>query len=163
MKPKEKRMKEIDTMLSHIANFEAHKAVHTEYAAIRFKKPKGTVCRRPSGRAGRIQCRCPLFQGAFGGNQVQHQEIERGTDTACRRGGRVQRTPVSGAGGCKDSAGCAPLAQSGASVRAVPPDSRAGRNSSIQQAVKGRAQRIREEQGEKRQQPRTEKKQDMEL
>ena len=40
MKPKEKRMKEIDTMLSHIANFEAHKAVHTEYAAIRFKKPK---------------------------------------------------------------------------------------------------------------------------
>ena len=33
-------MKEIDTMLSHIANFEAHKAVHTEYAAIRFKKPK---------------------------------------------------------------------------------------------------------------------------
>ena len=34
---------------------------------------------------------------------------------------------------------------------------------SIQQTVKGRAQRIREEQGEKRQQPRTEKKQDMEL
>ncbi len=27
-------------MLSHIANFEAHKAVHTEYAAIRFKNPK---------------------------------------------------------------------------------------------------------------------------
>ena len=34
---------------------------------------------------------------------------------------------------------------------------------SIQQAVKGRAQRIREEQAEKRQQSRTEKKQDMEL
>ena len=40
MKPKEKRMKEIDTLLSHIANFEAHKSVHAEYAAIRFKKPK---------------------------------------------------------------------------------------------------------------------------
>ena len=38
-----------------------------------------------------------------------------------------------------------------------------GKKPSIQQAVKGRAQRIREEQGEKRQQPRTEKKQDMEL
>ncbi len=37
-----------------------------------------------------------------------------------------------------------------------------GKKPSIQQAVKGRAQRIRE-QGEKRQQPRTEKKQDMEL
>ena len=38
-----------------------------------------------------------------------------------------------------------------------------GKKPSIQQAVKGRAQRIREEQTEKRQQPRTEKKQDMEL
>ena len=33
-------MKEIDTLLSHIANFEAHKPVHAEYVAIRFKKPK---------------------------------------------------------------------------------------------------------------------------
>ena len=38
-----------------------------------------------------------------------------------------------------------------------------GKKPSIQQAVKGRAQRIQEEQAEKRQQPRTEKKQDMEL
>ena len=38
-----------------------------------------------------------------------------------------------------------------------------GKKPSIQQAVKGRAQRIWEEQAEKRQQPRTEKKQDMEL
>ena len=38
-----------------------------------------------------------------------------------------------------------------------------GKKPAIQQAVKGRAQRIREEQAEKRQQPRTEKKQDMEL
>ena len=40
MKPKEKRMKEIDTLLSHIANFEANKPVHAKYAAIRWKKPK---------------------------------------------------------------------------------------------------------------------------
>ena len=40
MKPKEQRMKEINTLLSHIANFEAHKPVHVEYAAIRFKKPR---------------------------------------------------------------------------------------------------------------------------
>ena len=38
-----------------------------------------------------------------------------------------------------------------------------GKKPSIQQAVKGRTQRIREEQAEKRKQPRTEKKQDMEL
>ena len=40
MKPKEQRMKEINTLLSHIANFEAHKTVHAEYAAIKFKKPR---------------------------------------------------------------------------------------------------------------------------
>ena len=34
----------------------------------------------------------------------------------------IQGTPVGDAGGCKDSPGCAPLAQSGASVRAVPPN-----------------------------------------
>ena len=33
-------MKEIDTLLSHIGNFEAHKPVHTEYATIQFKKSK---------------------------------------------------------------------------------------------------------------------------
>ena len=38
-----------------------------------------------------------------------------------------------------------------------------GKKPSIQQAVKGREQRIREEQAEKRQQPRRQQKQDMEL
>ncbi len=61
----------------------------------------------------------------------------------------------SGAGGCEDSPGCAPLAQSGASVRAVPPDSRTGQETVHPATIKGRAQRIREEQ--KRQQPRTAK------
>ena len=36
MKPKEQRMKEINTLLSHIANFEAHKPVHVEYAAVSY-------------------------------------------------------------------------------------------------------------------------------
>ena len=40
MKQKEQRMKEINILLSHIANLEAHKPVHVEYAAIRFKKPR---------------------------------------------------------------------------------------------------------------------------
>ena len=40
IRPMEKRVKEIDRLLFHIANFEAHKPFHAEYAAIRFKKPK---------------------------------------------------------------------------------------------------------------------------
>ena len=34
---------------------------------------------------------------------------------------------TAGTGGCKDFAGCAPLAQSGFAIRAVPPDRRAGK------------------------------------
>ena len=124
MKPKEKRMKEIDTMLSHIANFEAHKPVHAEYAAIRFKKPKeqfaGEVAEYRE-RLSAVQEDVKILRDVRHWlNQVLPSEQYRQT--------------------------------------AEP-----GKKPSIQQAVKGRAQRIREEQAEKRQQPHTEKKQDMEL
>ena len=40
IRPMEKRVKEIDRLLFHIGNFEANKPVHAKYAAIRWKKPK---------------------------------------------------------------------------------------------------------------------------
>lgn len=40
VKKSEKRIKAIDTMLSHIDNYEATKPVHAEYAAIRWKGKK---------------------------------------------------------------------------------------------------------------------------
>ena len=40
IRPMEKRVKEIDRLLFHIGNFEANKPVHEKYAAIRWKKTK---------------------------------------------------------------------------------------------------------------------------
>ena len=163
MKPKEKRMKEIDTMLSHIANFEAHKAVHTEYAAIRFKKPKEQFAAAHRGELDAYNAAVRYFKVHLEGTKYSTKKLNE------------ERTQLAGE-----------VAEYRERLSAVQEDvkilrdvrhwlnqvlpseqyrqtAEPGKKPSIQQAVKGRAQRIREEQGEKRQQPRTEKKQDMEL
>ena len=163
MKPKEKRMKEIDTMLSHIANFEAHKAVHTEYAAIRFKKPKEQFAAAHRGELDAYNAAVRYFKVHLEGTRYSTKKLNE------------ERTQLAGE-----------VAEYRERLSAVQEDvkilrdvrhwlnqvlpseqyrqtAEPGKKPSIQQAVKGRAQRIREEQAEKRQQPRTEKKQDMEL
>ena len=163
MKPKEKRMKEIDTMLSHIANFEAHKAVHTEYAAIRFKKPKEQFAAAHRGELDTYNAAVRYFKVHLEGTKYSTKKLNE------------ERTQLAGE-----------VAEYRERLSAVQEDvkilrdvrhwlnqvlpseqyrqtAEPGKKPSIQQAVKGRAQRIREEQAEKRQQPRTEKKQDMEL
>ena len=69
-------------MLSHIGNFEAHKAVHARIC----RHPVGRSPRRQfaaahTERAGRIQCRCPaVFQGALWmGTRYSTKEANRGT------------------------------------------------------------------------------------
>ena len=163
MKPKEKRMKEIDTMLSHIANFEAHKPVHTEYAAIRFKKPKEQFAAAHRGELDAYNAAVRYFKVHLEGTRYSTKKLNE------------ERTQLAGE-----------VAEYRERLSAVQEDvkilrdvrhwlnqvlpseqyrqtAEPGKKPSIQQAVKGRAQRIREEQAEKRQQPRTEKKQDMEL
>ena len=163
MKPKEKRMKEVDTMLSHIANFEAHKPVHTEYAAIRFKKPKEQFAAAHRDELDAYNAAVRYFKVHLEGTKYSTKKLNE------------ERTQLAGE-----------VAEYRERLSAVQEDvkilrdvrhwlnqvlpseqyrqtAEPGKKPSIQQAVKGRAQRIREEQAEKRQQPRTEKKQDMEL
>ena len=163
MKPKEKRMKEIDTLLSHIANFEAHKPVHAEYAAIRFKKPKEQFAAAHRDELDAYNAAVRYFKVHLEGTKYSTKKLNE------------ERTQLAGE-----------VAEYRERLSAVQEDvkilrdvrhwlnqvlpseqyrqtAEPGKKPSIQQAVKGRAQRIREEQGEKRQQPRTEKKQDMEL
>lgn len=163
MKPKEKRMKEIDTLLSHIANFEAHKPVHTEYAAIRFKKPKEQFAAAHRNELDAYNAAVRYFKVHLEGTKYSTKKLNE------------ERTQLAGE-----------VAEYKERLSAVQEDvkilrdvrhwlnqvlpseqyrqtAEPGKKPSIQQAVKGRAQRIREEQAEKRQQPRTEKKQDMEL
>ena len=163
MKPKEKRMKEIDTLLSHIANFEAHKPVHAEYAAIRFKKPKEQFAAAHRDELDAYNAAVRYFKVHLEGTKYSTKKLNE------------ERTQLAGE-----------VAEYRERLSAVQEDvkilrdvrhwlnqvlpseqyrqtAEPGKKPSIQQAVKGRAQRIREEQAEKRQQPRTEKKQDMEL
>ena len=163
MKPKEKRMKEIDTMLSHIANFEAHKPVHAEYAAIRFKKPKEQFAAAHRDELDAYNAAVRYFKVHLEGTKYSTKKLNE------------ERTQLAGE-----------VAEYRERLSAVQEDvkilrdvrhwlnqvlpseqyrqtAEPGKKPSIQQAVKGRAQRIQEEQAEKRQQPRTEKKQDMEL
>ena len=163
MKPKEKRMKEVDTMLSHIANFEAHKPVHAEYAAIRFKKPKEQFAAAHRDELDAYNAAVRYFKVHLEGTKYSTKKLNE------------ERTQLAGE-----------VAEYKERLSAVQEDvkilrdvrhwlnqvlpseqyrqtAEPGKKPSIQQAVKGRAQRIREEQAEKRQQPHTEKKQDMEL
>ena len=163
MKPKEKRMKEIDTLLSHIANFEAHKPVHAEYAAIRFKKPKEQFAAAHRDELDAYNAAVRYFKVHLEGTKYSTKKLNE------------ERTQLAGE-----------VAEYRERLSAVQEDvkilrdvrhwlnqvlpseqyrqtAEPGKKPSIQQAVKGRAQRIREEQAGKRQQPHTEKKQDMEL
>ena len=66
----ERRIKAIDTTLSHIANHEAYKEVYKKYASIGLENPEGEVCRRTPGRTGRLPCRQAFFQSPSGGTAL---------------------------------------------------------------------------------------------
>ena len=163
MKPKEKRMKEIDTLLSHIASFEAHKPVHTEYATIRFKKPKEQFATAHRDELDAYNAAVRYFKVHLEGTKYSTKKLNE------------ERTQLAGeVAECRERLSAVQedvkiLRDVRHWLNQVLPSEQyrqtaePGKKPSIQQAVKGRAQRIREEQAEKRQQPRTEKKQDMEL
>ena len=150
-------------MLSHIANFEAHKAVHTEYAAIRFKKPKEQFAAAHRGELDAYNAAVRYFKVHLEGTKYSTKKLNE------------ERTQL--AGEVAEYRECLSAVQEDVKIlrdvrhwlnQVLPSEqyrqtAEPGKKPSIQQAVKGREQRIREEQGEKRQQPRTEKKQDMEL
>ena len=163
MKPKEQRMKEINTLLSHIANFEAHKPVHVEYAAIRFKKPREQFAAAHRDELDAYNAAIRYFKVHLKEKKYSIKKLnEEQTQLAGEVAGYKERLSA--------------LQEDVKILRDVrhwlnqvlPSEqyrqtAEPGKKPSIQQAVKGRTQRIREEQAEKRKQPRTEKKQDMEL
>lgn len=153
-------MKEI---VSHIANFEAHKPVHVEYAAIRFKKPREQFAAAHRDELDAYNAAIRYFKVHLKEKKYSIKKLnEEQTQLAGEVAGYKERLSA--------------LQEDVKILRDVrhwlnqvlPSEqyrqtAEPGKKPSIQQAVKGRTQRIREEQAEKRKQPRTEKKQDMEL
>lgn len=154
IRPMEKRVKEIDRLLFHIGNFEANKPVHAKYAAIRWKKPKEKFAADHKEELDAYNAALRYFKvhldGAkystkkLAGEQAQLSEnIASKTEalTAVQEDVKILRDVRHWLNQVLPSEQYRQTAEP-------------GKKPSIQQAVKGREQRIREEQAEKHQQPR---------
>lgn len=164
MREAERRIKDIDTLLSHIGNYEKYKPVYKEYAAIGWKKQKEKFEEAHRGELDAYRAAARYFKIHLPGTSYSRKELEaeRKDLAAALPGKREELEAVQ------------------ADVRTLrdvrhwlnqvlPPEqyrqtAEPGKKPSIVEGLKGREQRIRQEQ-EKRQQPppRTQKQQDMEL
>ena len=163
MRKAERRIKDIDTLLSHIGNYEKYKPVYREYAAIGWKKQKEKFEEAHRGELDAYRAAARYVKTHLPGTSYSRKELEaeRKNLAAALPGKREELEAVQ------------------ADVRTLrdvrhwlnqvlPPEqyrqtAEPGKKPSIVEGLKGREQRIRQEQEKQQQPPRTQKQQDMEL
>ncbi len=163
MRKAERRIKDIDTLLSHIANYEKYKPVYREYAAIGWKKQKEKFEEAHRGELDAYRAAARYVKTHLPGTSYSRKELEaeRKDLAAALPGKRAELEAVQ------------------ADVRTLrdvrhwlnqvlPPEqyrqtAEPGKKPSIVEGLKGREQRIRQEKEKRQQPPRTQKQQDMEL
>ena len=163
MRKAERRIKDIDTLLSHIGNYEKSKPVYKEYAAIGWKKQKEKFEEAHRGKLDAYRAAARYVKTHLSGTSYSRKELEaeRKDLAAALPGKREELEAVQ------------------ADVRTLrdvrhwlnqvlPPEqyrqtAEPGKKPSIVEGLKGREQRIRQEQEKRQQPPRTQKQQDMEL
>ena len=163
MRKAERRIKDIDTLLSHIGNYEKYKPVYKEYAAIGWKKQKEKFAEAHRGKLDAYLAAARYVKTHLPGTSYSRKELEaeRKDLAAALPGKREELEAVQ------------------ADVRTLrdvrhwlnqvlPPEqyrqtAEPGKKPSIVEGLKGREQRIRQEQEKWQQPPRTQKQQDMEL
>ena len=163
MRKAERRIKDIDTLLSHIGNYEKYKPVYKEYAAIDWKKQKEKFEEAHRGELDAYRAAARYVKAHLPGTSYSRKELEaeRKDLAAALPGKRDELEAVQ------------------ADVRTLrdvrhwlnqvlPPEqyrqtAEPGKKPSIVEGLKGREQRIRQEQEKRQQPPRTQKQQDMEL
>ena len=163
MRKAERRIKDIDTLLSHIGNYEKYKPVYKEYAAIGWKKQKEKFAEAHRGELDAYRAAARYVKTHLSGTSYSRKELEaeRKDLAAALPGKREELEAVQ------------------ADVRTLrdvrhwlnqvlPPEqyrqtAEPGKKPSIVEGLKGREQRIRQEQEKWQQPPRTQKQQDMEL
>ena len=163
MRKAERRIKDIDTLLSHIGNYEKYKPVYKEYAAIGWKKQKEKFEEAHRGKLDAYRAAARYVKTHLSGTSYSRKELEaeRKDLAAALPGKREELEAVQ------------------ADVRTLrdvrhwlnqvlPPEqyrqtAEPGKKPSIVEGLKGREQRIRQEQEKRQQPPRTQKQQDMEL
>ena len=163
MKKAEKRIKAIETMLSYIDKYEAAKPVHAEYAAIGWKKKKEKFAENHREELDAYNVALRYLKANLKGNSYSRKELEAEQKqlAAALSGQRKKLEAV----------------QADVKVlrdvrhwlnQVLPPEqyrqtAEPGKKPSVQESLKGRQERIRREQAEKRQPTRTKKQQNMEL
>lgn len=163
MRKAERRIKDIDTLLSHIENYEKYKPVYREYAAIGWKKQKEKFEEAHRGELEAYRAAARYVKTHLPGTSYSRKELEaeRKDLAAALPGKRAELEAVQ------------------ADVRTLrdvrhwlnqvlPPEqyrqtAEPGKKPSIVEGLKGREQRIWQEQEKRQQSPRTQKQQDMEL
>ena len=163
MRKAERRIKDIDTLLSHIGNYEKYKPVYREYAAIGWKKQKEKFAEAHRSELEAYRAAARYVKAHLPGTSYSRKELEaeRKDLAAALPGKREELEAVQ------------------ADVRTLrdvrhwlnqvlPPEqyrqtAEPGKKPSIVEGLKGREQRIRQEQEKRQQPPRTQKQQDMEL
>ena len=163
MRKAERRIKDIDTLLSHIGNYEKYKPVYREYAAIGWKKQKEKFAEAHRGELDAYRAAARYVKAHLPGTSYSRKELEaeRKDLAAALPGKREELEAVQ------------------ADVRTLrdvrhwlnqvlPPEqyrqtAEPGKKPSIVEGLKGREQCIRQEKEKRQQPPRTQKQQDMEL
>ena len=163
MRKAERRIKDIDTLLSHIGNYEKYKPVYREYAAIGWKKQKEKFEEAHRGELEAYRAAARYVKTHLPGTSYSRKELEaeRKDLAAALPGKREELEAVQ------------------ADVRTLrdvrhwlnqvlPPEqyrqtAEPGKKPSIVEGLKGREQRIRQEQEKRQQPPQAQKQQDMEL
>ena len=163
MRKAERRIKDIDTLLSHIGNYEKYKPVYKEYAAIGWKKQKEKFAEAHRGELDAYLAAARYVKTHLPGTSYSRKELEaeRKDLAAALPGKRAELEAVQ------------------ADVRTLrdvrhwlnqvlPPEqyrqtAEPGKKPSIVEGLKGREQRIRQEQEKRQQPPQAQKQQDMEL
>ena len=163
MRKAERRIKDIDTLLSHIGNYEKYKPVYREYATIGWKKQKEKFAEAHRSELEAYRAAARYVKTHLPGTSYSRKELE------------AERKDLAAALPCKQEE----LEAVQADVRTLrdvrhwlnqvlPPEqyrqtAEPGKKPSIVEGLKGREQRVRQEQEKRQQPPRTQKQQDMEL
>ena len=163
MKKSEKRIKTINTMLSYIDKYEAAKPVHAEYAAIGWKKKKEKFAESHREELDAYNAAVRYLKVNLKGNSYSRKDLESEREqlAAALPGQKKELEAV--------QADVKVLRDVRHWLNQVLPSEQyrqtaePGKKPSVQESLKGRQERIRQEQTEKQKQPRTQKQQDMEL
>ena len=163
MRKAERRIKDIDTLLSHIENYEKYKPVYREYATIGWKKQKEKFAEAHRSELDAYRAAARYVKAHLPGTSYSRKELEaeRKDLAAALPGKRDELEAV--------QADVRTLRDVRHWLNQVMPPEQyrqtadPGKKPSIVEGLKGREQRIRQEQEKRQQPPRRQKQQDMEL